>query len=86
LFQTAVRDAAEGRLALKVENAGLAQLRQDLRLAQTRRDAVIAAGVLWLSGMIWLALIDRYQWFGWLQLCAAIAVVVRCRSSKAQIE
>jgi ubiquinone biosynthesis protein len=87
LFQTAVRDAAEGRLALKVENAGLAQLRQDLRLAQTRRDAVIAAGVLWLSGMIWLALIDRYQWFGWVQLCAAIAVVVRYRSSKkAQIE
>ena len=86
LFQTAVRDAAEGRLALKVENAGLAQLRQELRLAQTRRDAVIAAGVLWLSGMIWLALIGRYQWFGWVQLCAAAAVVVRYRSSKkAQI-
>jgi ubiquinone biosynthesis protein len=86
LFQTAVRDAAEGRLALKVENAGMAQLRQELRRAQARRDVTIAAGVLWLSGMIWLALIDRYEWFGWIQLCAAIALVVRYRASKAPIE
>jgi ubiquinone biosynthesis protein len=86
LFQTAVRDAAEGRLALRVESAGMAQLRHELRRTQTRRDAAIAAGVLWLSGMIWLALIDRYQWFGWIQLCAALAFVVRYRSSKAPIE
>jgi ubiquinone biosynthesis protein len=86
LFQTAVRDAAEGRLALKVENAGMEQLRHELRHAQTRRDAALAAGVLWLSGMIWLALMDRYQWFGWIQLCAAIALVVRYRSSKSPIE
>jgi ubiquinone biosynthesis protein len=86
LFQTAVRDAAEGRLALKVENAGMVQLRHELRQAQTRRDAALAAGVLWLSGMIWLALMDQYQWFGWIQLCAAIALAVRYRSSKAPIE
>jgi ubiquinone biosynthesis protein len=86
LFQTAVRDAAEGRLAFRVENVGMAQLRHELRQSQSRRDAAIGAGVLWLSGMIWLALVDQYQWFGWIQLCAAIALVVWYRSSKAPIE
>jgi ubiquinone biosynthesis protein len=86
LFQTAVRDAAEGRLRIKVETAGMGQLRDELRRAHSRRDAAIAAGVLWLSGLIWLALSARYQWFGWLQMCAAIVLIVRYRSLRLRRE
>jgi ubiquinone biosynthesis protein len=86
LFQTAVRDAAEGRFSIKVETAGMGQLRDELRRAHGRRDAAIAAGVLWLSGLIWLALSAHYQWFGWIQMCAAIVLIVRYRSSRLQGE
>jgi ubiquinone biosynthesis protein len=82
LFQTAVREATEGRLELKVRNAGMAELRDELRRARRSRDASLAAGVLWLSGMIWLALIADYKWFGWVQMCAAIVLVIRNRSPK----
>ncbi len=86
LFQTAVRDAAEGRFKITVETAGMGQLRDELRRAHSRRDAAIAAGVLWLSGLIWLALSAHYQWFGWLQMCAAIVLIVRYRSLRLQRE
>jgi ubiquinone biosynthesis protein len=82
LFQTAVREAAEGRWELKVKNAGLAELRDELRRARRSRDASLAAGVLWLSGLIWWALIVDYKWFGWVQMCAAIVLVIRNRSPK----
>jgi ubiquinone biosynthesis protein len=82
LFQTAVREATEGRFELKVQNAGLAELRDELRRARRSRDASLAAGVLWLSGLIWLALIADYKWFGWVQMCAAIVLVIRNRSLK----
>jgi ubiquinone biosynthesis protein len=85
LFQTAVREAVDGRQRIR-ENAGMIQLREDLRRAHGRRDSVIAAGVLWLSGLIWLAVAAQYQWFGWVQMCAAIALVVRYYTSRLQRE
>ena len=82
IFQTAVRDATEGRLRLQVENTGVAQLRDEIRRSNARRDASLAAAVLWLSGLIWLALSTQIPWLGWLQMSAAIAVFVWSRSSK----
>ncbi|MEA3149116.1 MAG: ubiquinone biosynthesis protein [Gammaproteobacteria bacterium] len=84
LFQTTVREAAEGRLRVKVESDGMVLLRDELRRAGGRRDLAIAAGVLWLSGLIWSAVFVQYQWFGWLQMCAAIVLAVRHRSSRWQ--
>ncbi len=82
IFQTAVRQAAEGRLTLQVKNLGLAELRDEMRRANDRRDNVIAAGVLWLSGLICLAIFGGYPWFGWLQVGAAIVLAIRYRFSK----
>jgi ubiquinone biosynthesis protein len=82
LFQTAVREAAEGRLKLKVDDKGMTDLRDELRRAGRIRDASLAAGVLWLSGLIWLALIAHSRWFGWAQMCAAIILAIRIRSSR----
>jgi ubiquinone biosynthesis protein len=82
LFQTAVREAAEGRLTVKVDNHGMAELRHELSRAHGRTDAAIAAGILWFSGLISLTLMTRHQWFGWIQMCASIGFVVRYRYSK----
>jgi ubiquinone biosynthesis protein len=81
VFQTAMRDAAEGRLKVKIENAAMAGLRDDLRRANARRDLAMAAGVLWLSGMLWLAVGARYPWIGWAQMGMSIVLALRHRSA-----
>jgi ubiquinone biosynthesis protein len=86
LFQIAVREAAEGRFRLQVESHAIAQLRNELRQANLRRDTAIAACVLWLSGLVWLALFTPYQWLGWVQMCAAIVLFVRYRTYRPHAE
>jgi ubiquinone biosynthesis protein len=84
IFQTAVRDAAEGRLRFSVDPVGAAQLRDDMRRANSQRDATIAAAVLWVSGLIWVAWSRQIAWLGWLQMTAAIALFVWSRSSRSR--
>jgi ubiquinone biosynthesis protein len=84
LIQTAVREASEGRLRLQVEYPALLELRHELRHSTFLRDVAIAAGALWLSGMIWLALGARHHWFGWVQLGAAAILCVWYRTLKMQ--
>lgn len=82
VFRTAVRDAAQGGPRLQLEDAALAQLRAEMRHSDSRRDAAIAAAVLWLSGLVWLAFATRIPWLGWSQMTAAIALFVWSRSFK----
>jgi ubiquinone biosynthesis protein len=82
IFQTAVRDAADGHMRLQVENTGRVELREAMRRSDARRDATIAAAVIWLSGLIWLAFAAQMPWLGWLQMTAAIIVFVWSRSSR----
>jgi ubiquinone biosynthesis protein len=84
LFQSAVREASEGRLRLQVEYSGMAELRAELRRGNFRRDIAIAAGVFWLSGAICLAPGWQYHWLGWLQMGAAAALTLWYRSLKLQ--
>ncbi len=86
IFQTAVRDATEGRLRLQVENTGVSELREEMRRRQSRRDLVLAAAVLWLSGLIWLGFSTQILWLGWLQMSAAIVLFVWSRSSRSRTE
>jgi ubiquinone biosynthesis protein len=84
ILQTAVREAAEGTApAVAVR---MAELRVEIRLSAARRDTSIAAGALWLSGLIWLVQTTQYRWFGGLQMIAAIFLFVRLRSSRPGIE
>jgi ubiquinone biosynthesis protein len=77
IVQTSIRETAEGtRPGAERE---LAQLRAQMRLAAARRDLGLAAGVLWLSGLIWLALLTQYRWFGAAQMIAAIILFLRLR-------
>jgi ubiquinone biosynthesis protein len=82
IVQTAVREAAEGRLTFKVENQDLIQLRDELRRSQGQRDLVMAAAALWLSGLACLVLFEQYRWFGWIQMGAAVVLAIRYRSSR----
>jgi ubiquinone biosynthesis protein len=82
LFNTAVREAAEGRLRWQVQSAEVEGLRSELRATALRRDVTLAAAILWLSGFIWLAAAERGQWLGWLLLIAAAGLLVWFGSSR----
>jgi ubiquinone biosynthesis protein len=79
LFQAAVRDAADAHPRYSAENSAAAQLREEIRRGNFRRDAVIAAAVLWLSGLFWLALSTRIEWLGWLLMSAAVVLLAGSR-------
>jgi ubiquinone biosynthesis protein len=81
IFQTVVRDATEGR-RVPVEQVGTAELRDEMRRSDFRRDATIAAAVLWVSGLLWLAVSTQTLWLGWLQMTAAVVLFVWSRSSR----
>ena len=76
IVQTRVRKAAEG-IPPAVEPVGLAQMREETHRATARRDRLVIAGILWLSGMIWIAIATRYPWLGWMQMLAAIVVFLK---------
>ncbi len=79
IVKTAVREAADGKSRLTVESAGIDELRHEVELSIIRRDTAFIAGVLWLSGLLWLALAARHPWLGWLQLAAALVVFFAAR-------
>jgi len=82
LFNTAVREAAEGRLRRQVQSVEMEGLRRELRASALRRDITLAAGILWLSGFIWLAAGGQVRWLGWLLLIAAAGLLVWFGSSR----
>jgi len=75
IVQTSVREATEGKGS--TVDRELAGLRAEMRTAGLRRDLWLAAGVLWLSGLIWLALVTQYRWFGAAQMIVAILLFLR---------
>ena len=77
LFQMAVRDAAQGHPRIKVQNAGIQELRAELRRAHGRRDAAIVVGALWIAGILCVALIPQHNWFGWAQMGAAVVLALK---------
>ncbi len=84
ILQNAVREAAEG--TGPSGNKELTRLRAQMHASALRRDLWLAAGVLWLSGLIWLAESPQYHWFGGLQMIAAILLFVRLQLNRPQIE
>ena len=74
--QTAVREAAEGRLRWQVQSAEIEGLRRELRMTALRRDITLVAVILWLSGFMWLIAAVHVRWLGWLLLMAAAGLLV----------
>ena len=76
IIKSVVREAADGEFKLPVESVGIEQLRVEIAASIVRRDRIILAGILWLSGLIWLALGVAHPWLGWAQLLAAALMLV----------
>ncbi len=53
-----------------------AQLREELRAARRRRDAVTVGAALLLGGLVWLAVGRGGEWPAWLQLAAGVVALV----------
>jgi ubiquinone biosynthesis protein len=76
LLQDAVRDAG----AESAEALSLNALRVQMQRMARRREVLAAAAVLWLSGMLWLALAARLPWVGWLQIGGAGVLLIWSRT------
>jgi len=76
IIKSVVREAADGEFKVPVESVGIEQLRAEIAASIVRRDRIILAGILWLSGLIWLALGVAHPWLGWAQLIAAGIIMV----------
>jgi hypothetical protein len=64
-----------------VESAGAAQQRLEQRRSEMRRDLTLAAAVLWVCGLVWLAFSRQIPWLGWVQMLGAIVIFVSSRDS-----
>jgi ubiquinone biosynthesis protein len=72
IVNVAVRATADGEFRLPVRNEGLEALREEMRQGARRRDAAIAAAVMWLSGLLWLVAGPWYHGVGWFVMAAAV--------------
>jgi ubiquinone biosynthesis protein len=82
LLQTRVREATDAG----PETPDLPRLRQQLQGISRRRERLLAAALLWLSGLIWLATASRYVWLGWSQMCVAILLFIGVGLTKRSVD
>jgi ubiquinone biosynthesis protein len=81
LLQDAVRVAGrDGEREPPAEALSLNALRAELERTAWRRELLLAAAVLWMSGMLWLALAVRLPSLGWLQVGGAVALLMWSRT------
>jgi ubiquinone biosynthesis protein len=69
VLQQIVQQASEGKFRLKVEQAGIEELRNELRASARRRDATVISAAALLGGLVWLA-VGPSPWPG-VVLCVA---------------
>jgi ubiquinone biosynthesis protein len=66
IARRAIRRAYDDELVVRTESESVEKLRVDLHRNQRRGDTILAAGVVFLGGIIWLALATQPTWIGWL--------------------
>jgi ubiquinone biosynthesis protein len=74
IVNVAVRAAADGEFRLPIRSDEVNFLRAEMRLGARRRETAVAAGILWLSGLIWLVAGPSYRPAGWFVMAAAVAL------------
>jgi hypothetical protein len=65
IARRAIRRAYDDELTVRTESESLDRLRAELRRQRRRSDAVVAAGVVFLGGIVWIALATQPAWIGW---------------------
>jgi len=76
IVNVVVRAAADGEFRLPVRNDEIESLRAEMRLGARRREAAIAAGIAWLSGLMWLLAGPAYREAGWFVMAAAVILFI----------
>jgi hypothetical protein len=79
-----VRAAADGELRLPVKTDELESLRAEMRLGALRRDRIVAAGIVWLTGLLWLVAGPCYRHAGWLAMAVAVALAIGRRRNASR--
>ncbi len=86
IVKTGIRAAADDGFRWPVQSAEIAELREELRRLESRRDTAILGGVLWLAGLIWLAAGAPVPAVGWGQLLAGAAIFARLRWTRPRAD
>ncbi len=74
LVHGVIQQASEGRFRLRVESAGIEELRLAVDESNARRDIVTVSSALLLGGIVWLAIAAAgTNWAGWVLSVAGIA-------------
>jgi ubiquinone biosynthesis protein len=67
-----IRRAYDETLVVRTESESLERLRAELRRERRRSDAVVAAGVVFLGGIIWVSLATQPAWVGFLLVAGGV--------------
>jgi ubiquinone biosynthesis protein len=80
----AVQNALREANTPKSEPLSMPALREAAWRLAARRELLLGAALLWVSGLAWLALAAHHLWLGWSQMLAAIALFVRFRTKETE--
>ncbi|HEY8264994.1 MAG TPA: AarF/UbiB family protein, partial [Steroidobacteraceae bacterium] len=61
-----IRRAYDDELVVKTESETIERLRAELRRDRRRSDSIFAAGIVFLGGIVWLAMATQPAWLGWI--------------------
>jgi hypothetical protein len=76
IARRAIRRAYDDELVVRTESATLEAMRVESRRLRRRSDAIFAAGVVFLGGIVWLSLGTRPGWLGWVLAVGGAAWLV----------
>jgi ubiquinone biosynthesis protein len=83
IVNVAVRAAADGEFRLPVRSSEIESLRTEMRLNALRRDRWVAAGIVWLTGLLWLVAGPRYRAAGWIAMALAVGLFIGKRRRRS---
>jgi ubiquinone biosynthesis protein len=81
VLQRSVRRAYEDDFSLRTESSSVDLLRSQLRVAERRRNSMIAGAAFFLGGVVWLAMATQPDWLGWLLAAGGAAWMLAGRRS-----
>jgi len=84
IINVAVRAAADGEARLRVQTDELESLRAEMRLGALRRDRIVVAGIVWLTGLLWLVAGPYYAYAGWLAMAVAVILAIGRRRNASR--
>ena len=77
IARRAIRRAYDETLVVRTESESLEKLRKELRRERRHSDAVIASGVVFLGGVVWVSLATRPAWIGWVLVLGGVLWLAR---------